>query len=148
MRSTCPLKGALSCDHRDDGAAIYHTWFRAARNRTVANYQVAANGRPSIARLIGMKSIWQDYGASNPFAQDYAGGLSNHRQVIRQPRPDPHRFRADGQPRAVVGFDENAADRPLALGGRHLLRRKLADEAGDRHVLLHADNAVIIPAHA
>ena len=55
---------------------------------------------------------------------------------------------ASGEAGRVVGDDQQAAERGLAFGGRQALAGHVGPEAGGGALLGHADDAVVVAAHA
>src|SRR5215813_8227614 len=67
---------------------------------------------------------------------------------LAQATAETHRFDALGKARPILGLDEDATERAGTVGRGEALGRQLLGEAGDRHRLLHADNGIIVTAHA
>src|SRR6266436_5513528 len=66
----------------------------------------------------------------------------------RQPSPDPDRPDRPGEPGLVVGLDHRRAQSALALRRREALAGHLLYEAQNGAFLLHADDRVVVAAHA
>lgn len=76
------------------------------------------------------------------------GGVCLRRHLFAQPAAHADGLYAEGEARLIVGFDIGAAEGAVAEGGLVAFAGELGDEAGERVLLLHANDAVIVAAHA
>src|SRR5437016_2428078 len=66
------------------------------------------------------------------------------RPMRRQAAAQPQRRDAAGEAARLVGLDDDAAQRARPLGDLQPLARHLAGETGDRRLLLHADDRIVV----
>src|SRR6185312_5906391 len=78
----------------------------------------------------------------------FGSGQLAQRPMRLEPAAKAQRRDPAGKARRIVGLDEGGAQRSGTFGDLKPLARHLAHEAGDGTFLLHADDAVVIAAHA
>src|SRR5215813_3419392 len=107
----------------------------------------ASDGAKEVPNRHGDLVVKQDqfFNAWGCFARAAGSGVGQRR---RQPAADPHRGDAPRQPGLVVGLREYGAEGARPHRCRQPFGRQLAGEALDRQRLLHADDRVVVAAHA
>jgi len=70
------------------------------------------------------------------------------RQMGRQAAADPHGFDCSREAVIIIGLEKDAAQRGLALCHLRTLAGHLGDKAQYCRSLLHADDRIVIAAHA
>src|SRR5260221_4092997 len=69
-------------------------------------------------------------------------------KMRRQSAPEADRRDAARQPGRIVGLHNDSTQRAGTLGDLEPLARHLSDEPGYRRRLLHADDGIVVAAHA
>src|SRR5688572_18241755 len=156
--STSAIRELLesSTRHRSGGYACYFPpidtaqAFRSGKMRpcpippTLMNYlrnkkilwicKVFARQRPTVPR------------SRNP--QLTLNRIPENRTHFLQRTAEPHRSDPRSEPRRIVGFHRQRAERGRTARRLELRLRDLADETAERLVLRHADHGVVVAGHA
>src|SRR6266478_7384128 len=97
-------------------------------------------------RNLGSKPIWQEWGTVKVLPSLTRGELGG--ETGRQPAPEADRRDVARQAARIVGLHHYSAERAGSFRDLEPLAGHLADETGDRRSLLHADDRIIVAAHA